>query len=191
VFSNHLILILDESGIINNFILNLGSMEGKSWSDLMAAVKDTMNYILNNPNLSESIKITVINYESTARLVFEKKEPSLDLLDLIDFKSGGTNFELALSKGYQSIIESKDEFDVFTVGFLTDGRAHYPEKIIERINNDTEKIKHRINFNCVLFGKANSNLEDIAKNLNAKYEKAISSEDLKNSFKEIINISFK
>jgi len=184
-------LILDESGIINNFILNLGSMEGKSWSDLMAAVKDTMNYILNNPNLSESIKITVINYESTARLVFEKKEPSLDLLDLIDFKSGGTNFEFALSKGYQSIIESKDEFDGFTVCFLTDGHATYPNRIIERINNDAEQIKHRISFNCVLFGNANSNLESIAQNLNARYKNVIGFEELKNSFKEIINIGFK
>jgi len=167
-------------------------MNGQLWHDLMVAVKATINHILSTPTLKNSIKITVINYGSNARVIFEKMRPSLDLLEKIEIKgSSGTDFENALRVAYETILGSKDEFDKFTVGFLTDGRAHYPEKIIERINNDTEKIKHRINFNCVLFGKANSNLEDIAKNLNAKYEKAISSEDLKNSFKEIINISFK
>ena len=188
IFSNHLILVLDESGIINNFILNLGSMEGKPWTDLMAAVKDTMNHIVNTPNLSESIKITVINYESSARIIFNKMEPSLDLLDLINYHPGGTNFEVALQKAYQVILDSKDEFDIFTVGFLTDGRDCVPKKIINVINADAEKIRHRIFFNCVLFGNEDSELETIAKHLNAKYNNAIGFEELKDSFKEIISV---
>ena len=157
----------------------------------MAAVKNTISLILSKPRLRDSIKITVINYESTARLIFKKEVPSLDLLNKIDFKSGGTNFELPLTMAYDTILETKNEFDMFTIGFLTDGIAPYPTKIIDKINADKEKIKSKITFNCILFGKESSNLETISKNLKGNYTKVINFEELKNSFKEIINIGFK
>jgi len=163
-------------------------MQGQNWTDLMTAVKVTIEYILNTPSLKNSIKITVINYNQNARIIFEKEEPSLDLLNFIDFGGGGTNFGNSLSLAYKTIINSKNEFDIFTVGFLTDGHAQYPSNIIKRINDDNEMIKDRINFNCVLLGNGNSNLKTIATNLNANYKNVIDLEALKQSFIEIIGV---
>jgi len=166
-------------------------MSGTLWNELMAAVKATMKLILSNSNFKDSFKITVINHGTTARIVFKEQEPNMDLIDKIDFRSGGTDFEHALSLTYDTLLESKNNYDIFTVGFLTDGKDRYPQKIIDRINADTEKVKSKINFNCILFGTASSNLQTIATSLSANYTKAINFEQLKNSFKEIINIGFK
>jgi len=161
-------------------------MTGQLWKDLMAAVKETIQFILNTPTLKDAIKITVICYGNAARVVFKEETPSLDLLTKIIFHGGGTDFEIALGKTYDIIIESITRFDIFTVGFLTDGHATYPQKIIDKINADAAKIKKRINFNCILFGSASSNLEKISKDLNARYSNAIGFEQLNRSFREII-----
>ena len=156
------------------------------WTQLMAAVKDSIRLILSNSALKETIKITVINYGSTARIVFKEQEPHLDLIDKIKNNGGGTDFENALTLTYDTLLESKSKYDIYTIGFLTDGQAGYPQKIIDRINEDSENVKSKINFNCILFGNQSSNLETISNSLNANYTNAINFEQLKNSFKEIL-----
>ena len=164
-------------------------MRGRDWTDLMAAVKETIEFIISRPTLKNAIKITVICYGHRSRVVFKEENPSLDLIDKIVFGDGGTNFELALTETYDRILESKDKYESFAVGFLTDGEAEYPQKIIDKINADADKIKQKIKFNCILFGSESSNLEMISKNLDGNYTNAINFEQLTKSFKEIINVA--
>ena len=205
--TNHLILILDESGKLSIPILNLihfiGSMAGRKWDDLKAAVYNTFKLILDKPMLKDSIKITVINYDENARIVFKKKTPNLELLNQINIKGGCTNFEVPLALAYDNILESKNEFDIFTIGFLTDGDAAFPTNIVNRINADVDKIKSRIYFTCVLFENENlnefnefnefnrTNLEKIAHDVGGIFSRVINFEELNESFREIINTSLK
>ena len=166
-------------------------MGGKPWEELMATLKNTLNIILGKQSLKESVKVTVINYASTARMVFKKRDPDLELLSLITFSGGGTEFEAPLTLGYNTIIETKNEFDLFTMAFLTDGGAPYPTTIINKINADVEKVQSRMRFHGIQFGSETSNLKKMATDLNGNYSNVINVEELKNTFKEIINIGFK
>ena len=158
------------------------------WNGLIEAIKETIKLVLNNSAHKESIKITLINHGSSARVIFKDKEPTLDLIDKISYQGGQTNLEKALSLTYDTLLESKSQYDIFTVCFLAfeEEEKNYPQNIIDRINSDSEKIKSKINFNCILFGNQSSNLETISNSLNANYTNAINFEQLKNSFKEIL-----
>ena len=180
----HLILLLDDSGSMSN---------DNKWYHLIEAVKNTFNLILGNNTLKNNIKVTVFIHESTTKNCFTKEQVDLSLINLIQPRWGCNDFEPALAAGYDAILDSQNEFDSFRVAFMSDGGCSYPKNIIEKINKDDKKIKSKIQFNCIMFGTEPSGIEvnkKIAANLGGKYTNAITFEDLKNSFKEVLNQGF-
>jgi len=164
------------------------------WNGLIEAIKETIKLVLNNSAHKESIKITLINHGSSARVIFKDKEPTLDLIDKISYQGGQTNLEKALSLTYDTLLESKSQYDIFTVCFLAfeEEEKNYPQNIIDRINSDSEKIKSKINFNFIkIIENSNPSLEKIANSLKANYLIANSPEELISIFKEIVNIGLK
>jgi len=177
----HLILLLDDSG----------SMYEKPWQDLIKAVNEIFEKIMKE-DVSKTIKISVLTHSTTTITCFEEKEANSNLITSIIPRYGGTNFEEALSKGYDCIIGSKERFDTFLVGFMSDGYCSFPSNIVKKINKDEHCLKNRIHYNCILFGKDQGGitiLKQIADNLhNGKFKHAITLDDLKESFIEILNV---
>jgi len=177
----HLILLLDDSG----------SMTGQPWQDLIKAVNEIFQKIMKEDVL-KTTKISVLTHSSTTITSFQEKEASSNLMTLINPRYGGTNFEDALLKGYDCIIGSKERFDTFLVGFMSDGFCGFPSNIITKINKDEHNLKNRIQYNCILFGKDQGGItimKQIAENLhNGKFTHAITFNELKQSFIEILNV---
>ena len=180
----HLILLLDDSG----------SMQGTPWNQLIEAVKSTFIMILNNSTLKNTIKVTVFNHASDTKNCFTQRIVDLSLVDQIIFRGGGTNFEYALTAGYNAILESQNQFDIFLVAFMSDGCYSYPKNIIDTIKKDDKRIKDKIKFNCIMFGRDSSGIDihkKIANDLNGKFSNAVTLDELEKSFKEVINEGFK
>jgi hypothetical protein len=101
---------------------------------------------------------------------------------------------LALSAGYDCVLNSINDFDIFTIGFMSDGGCSYPSSIISKIQKDEKNVKNKIKFNCIMFGDDQSGIDvnkKIASAVGGQFTQAITFEQLQVSFKEVINVGFK
>ncbi len=84
------ILLLDSSG----------SMEGKRWQSLMQEFEKFVKTFHNDHVLKMNSTISIIVYNGDAHLVCENKCPSKNLVQLIKFQGGDTDFEKPMTLAY-------------------------------------------------------------------------------------------
>lgn len=110
-------------------------MGGRPWQDLMKAFSETLNKI-NKFAKNGNVYISVINFESNYRIIYERQEASKIDIGKIVYKSGGTYFEPVFNAAY-SIASKTINKEMIIFIFMTDGYAEYPTN---GINNFTQMM---------------------------------------------------
>eukprot|EP00347_Sterkiella_histriomuscorum_P017940 403347401 len=164
------------------------SMKGDRWQDLMKSVQAFMELICANIKIQKHSRITALTYEDNIYEVFEERIPDIELLDLITFKGGGTDFKKPIKYMEQCIQKHFAKYDKFVVCFMTDGDAGFPKKQLESISKD-ENIMRKLDFRCILQGTDQSGankLKNIAAKLQGTMKECIDIEDLKEQFISLV-----
>jgi len=129
----HLFFCLDESG----------SMSGGPWKDLLGAVTAFINKRIECCNSNGCVVedlVTVVNYASSARVIFESQAISPSLVNHIDFRSGGTVFPAGLNT-VNSCIAAKQSGWVPCLIFMSDGGDSQGDAEMEAIVQQTPGIQ--------------------------------------------------
>lgn len=163
-------------------------MGGKPWEDLINAVKELINNIDSNLTLKDSISLSIYIYNDICtNIISDAKADSSLIAQLPSIANGGTNFENPLKSAYSNIKSSFAKFEKFVIGFMSDGQASFPNIAINTFKNDSE-VMAKTDFRFIFFGtNDSSSLKPIADSFGAQLSVAISFEDLKSCFLEIIN----
>ncbi|CAF3981550.1 unnamed protein product [Didymodactylos carnosus] len=116
--SLHYVLLLDASG----------SMYGKPWQDLLAAVKEFLRRRQDLVGVQDHI--TIITFSDKAHLAYFDKEIKDVNVDTVQFGGNTTDFCAAFTQVYQCIQNSRRvDLDLkYAIIFMTDGDAIYPEQ---------------------------------------------------------------
>ena len=166
-------------------------MNGKPWMELIQAVNALFNKIQSDGWLSQIIKCTIINYNDSARTIFQEQYVSSNLIDKITFNGGNTCFKTVLRSAINLIDNTHDNYDNIRLVLMSDGFANYPKEEIDILNS--KNYKNKMNLQTILFGThadGKKALRSIAKDLGGKYSNAVTLEDLAKNFIEVINIKF-
>ncbi|CAF0977529.1 unnamed protein product [Didymodactylos carnosus] len=123
--SLHYILLLDSSG----------SMEGKPWQDLLAAVKEFLRRRQDLIGVQDHI--TIITFTNKAHLVYFDKEIKDVNVDTVQFGGFTTDFCAAFTQVNQCIQNSRRaDLDLkYAVIFMTDGNTIYPEQELNLLSS--------------------------------------------------------
>jgi len=116
----HFMLCLDDSG----------SMGGERWECAKTAAINFING-LTSSNLAEK-KISIIIFNSDARIEAEYMNPSQSLFHCLQFKSGGTEYGPPFEKAFDLIYQKPFQFQKHIIIFYTDGGASYPLNTMNR-----------------------------------------------------------
>jgi hypothetical protein len=81
-------------------------MGGSRWQNLIKVLRETLIKINNISQNSDDVKVTVINFNDNARIIYERwKSYEIDV-GKITFTSGGTNFHHPFELAYQIIAKN-------------------------------------------------------------------------------------
>ena len=117
----HFIFALDESG----------SMNGRKWSDLIKALTSTLEDIKKFSSSSSNNKISILNFETDYRIIYEREEPNNIDIHKIQYGGGGTSFEPVFNAAYRIASKTIASETIYFI-FMTDGHAEYPSKGISK-----------------------------------------------------------
>ena len=132
----HYILLLDGSG----------SMQGRNWNDLLAAVKE---FIEQRQKLATNDRITVIVFSSEAKVVLANT-PIRQMSEMkIKYPGGNTSFSKAFRAVHNCISEFKMKANSepvnenFAIIFMSDGEDTYPEKELNQLLKEHDPVIKR------------------------------------------------
>lgn len=134
--------------------------------------------------------VSCISYDSNPTLNFENQVPNPKLIDSIQFKGGGTDFDQPLMIVKNIATKYLNNFTGFHVCFLSDGQASFPQSAVRAIKaNNLLVSKFRIT--TVAFGNdqaAQQVLKLLAQEFSANgcFKNALAPEQLKNALIEMI-----
>ena len=113
-----------------------GSMNGQPWNQLITALTQFINHLADNIDLKSNSWLTVITFDDSSYLQFEKRTPDKSLVSLIRQPGGGTDFNSALTRA-NNICKSSDNtlYDKIIFYFMSDGQSSYPTNAINQILN--------------------------------------------------------
>lgn len=114
--SVHYIFALDESG----------SMRGERWANLLTSFRETINKLKEQDAGRKDNKVSLIKFESNARMVCENQSP--DQIDTnLECKGGGTEFDPPFIMAADIATKYIEHATVIFI-FMTDGCGSYPKK---------------------------------------------------------------
>jgi len=116
----HFILCLDDSG----------SMQGKRWDCARTAAINFINGLISS-NLTKK-EISIIIFNSIARIEAEYMCPNKNLFLCLQFKGGATDFGPPFEKAFDLIYQKPYQFQKHIIIFYTDGEASYPFETMDR-----------------------------------------------------------
>jgi hypothetical protein len=119
----HFVLCLDDSG----------SMRGKPWEELQLAV---LGFVESREN-SEKEKLSIVQFNDEAEVMCEFITlMEFDINKHLKFRSGGTNFEAAISKSHELFLKNSiDNYRPIFI-FMTDGRSDTGEFEMQQLAQD-------------------------------------------------------
>ncbi|CAD8204774.1 unnamed protein product [Paramecium pentaurelia] len=164
----HYILILDDSG----------SMKGDKWSQ---AKDGALNCIKQLEN-TDSAKVSVIIFNSNARIVAECQKPNFqEMNNKIVYSGGGICFEPPF-KLVLELIEKYHDFNKIQILFYTDGEASYPQNAVDKLCSLSYNIRRLISIIACSGEKYSQQLALLIE----KFKQYIQSAELKNSVGRLI-----
>jgi len=131
--SYHLFFCLDESGSMSN-----------DWNSLLQAVTGfiTKRIEMCNANCAPvKDMVTVVNYASSARVVFKNQAISPNLVAQIKYQGGGTDFAAGLSVAEQCIASANTPTLTPCLVFMSDGGSNNGEAEMSRIFTKFPNVK--------------------------------------------------
>lgn len=164
---------------------------GNPWSELLISIDTLFNKISNDEMLSKIIKCTVINYANNPRIIFQEQTVSSNLVNLLDFKNGGTCFLSVMNLAIHLIHKTHNKYDVIKLVMMSDGGSPYPIDQINYLN--LSPYKNKVHFETIMFGSDPSGIHTLSKmaqDLGGKYSHAVTLDNLTKSFVEVLNIKF-
>jgi uncharacterized protein with von Willebrand factor type A (vWA) domain len=165
-----------------------GSNGASSWQDLMVVVKNVFYKIQTDHMMKDCIKISVILHESDTMRVFTEKTADSSLINLINPRFGGNDFEKALSEGFNLLNETITKYDNFRIIFMSDGGDSIPYNAMKRINESEVRKNNRLSFNLIMQGNDTygiSTMKEISRVLNTPFSQAANLDDLQKSFNSL------
>ncbi len=97
------ILVLDMSG----------SMKGQRWSDVTTETKRFLQLIKSDSLMSKHSKVSIITYDSKAIINFENQNADPQLVDQLEFRGHGTDFNMPLMNVLKISKKYLEHFDIF------------------------------------------------------------------------------
>jgi len=163
-----------------------GSMKGIGWDGLMDSFKQFLQIRIDENDGRDEVntdKVTVITFDSSAFISFEKKRPALDTLPLIKPRWGGTDFNPPLDMARQLLQNRGNDSRRPVLIFMTDGYADpkYPQQSIKELK------KYRSIFESIWFlsfGKDADveTLKKMAIELEGEFKETLDCSQLKEAF---------
>ncbi|KAG3141837.1 hypothetical protein PC129_g16155 [Phytophthora cactorum] len=165
------------------FVLDCsGSMNGRPWSDLMAAWKEYVyNRIADGATLD---LVSVVTFDNSAQIVYEAQNITTMTNARIQYRGGGTNYAAGLRSANEVL--SRVNFDAYkpAIVFFSDGHPCDPlqgEQLATHIKGCYEK--NGLQAFAVGFGSINLNmLERVAEKLGGSYHHVLTGNELKATF---------
>lgn len=126
-------------------------MQGQPWTDLKSATLEFIEALTKTSNPGD--KITCINYNHNARIVFREATPSNDLNAKIDYQIGYTHYASALKMASQISAETHDKYTQLVYYFMSDGAPNDEYRGMQEVEN-IKKAKwiSKVQFYAVGFG---------------------------------------
>ena len=171
----HFVLCLDDSG----------SMTGNPWNDLVTAVNAFVAQRQSLPSSASSEMISIVIYNSVARIAAEYQPMSSFSRDWLKFNSGGTDFSIALTTADQIVGRHLDKNIKPVLIFMSDGGSYNGEVEMEqlarnyRVSNGLEV--YTLGFGSIQFEK----LRELARLGKGQFLEAVNGLDLRTTFVEI------
>ena len=104
-------------------------MGGSRWNDLIKALNQIIVKINKLSKNGIEVHVTIINFESRARIIYNRAKPDQINAYNIPYGDGGTDFEAAFRQAYD-VANSYIHQETIIFIFMTDGGASYPSKSI-------------------------------------------------------------
>ena len=170
----HFVLCLDDSG----------SMFGKPWEELKAAVNSFINKRLAlNPNAPDRVSIAIHNAQTRIVANFISLQDYKS--DLLKFEGGENDFALALMNASVLIEKNLQKNMTPVLVFMSDGIWNNGDEEMKKLN-EKFSIQNGLKVYTIGFGKINfDKLKMLAEIGKGEYIEAIDGVQLKNSFLEI------
>ena len=159
--------------------------DGKTkWTNLTSAVSKFIASIEEDDILMNNSKVSIITYNSDAKLEIEAKVPSQDMLSGLKSPGGSTNFDPPLNIAKGLMEKYHEHYDSFILVMMSDGDAPYPSLGVKNIKKSPAKIK--LTFKAIAYGKGSQNLTNMAQELGGTSEKILVPNQLSNAFIKMI-----
>jgi uncharacterized protein with von Willebrand factor type A (vWA) domain len=125
-------------------------------------------------------KVSIITYNSDAKLEIEAKVPSKDMLLGLKSPGGSTNFDPPLNIAKRLMEKYNDSCDSFILVMMSDGDAAYPSEGVENIKRSP--ANNKLKFKSIAYGAGSQNLEKMAQELRGSSDKILVPTQLSNAF---------
>eukprot|EP00347_Sterkiella_histriomuscorum_P002701 403367141 len=177
----HYLLLLDKSG----------SMYGQPWNNLKNQVNSFLVDLMRDPLKHKHSKVSVILYDSKATvqdIFVESSTNIINKLSTIEIdKWSNTSFQKLFGQTYEYLTENLSKADQHIVCLMTNGDDAYPETQINKFLQN-KQLMDKILFQSILYSEKSSTvLEKIATTLQGTIKTALTSQQLEDSFQELIS----
>ena len=154
------------------------------WRNLTSAVSQFVASIEKNIILKNNSKVSIITYNSVAKLEIEAEVPSQSILSSLLEPDGGTNFNPPLNLAKDLMVKHQGNFDSFVLVMMSDGEAAYPSVGVDSIKRSPAKSK--LKFKSIAYGQGSESLTKMAQELGGTCEKVLEPNQLSSAFIQMI-----
>mmetsp|Transcript_19055 Transcript_19055/g.29237 ORF Transcript_19055/g.29237 Transcript_19055/m.29237 type:complete len:97 (-) Transcript_19055:256-546(-) len=95
-------------------------------------MKSVSSFFIELQQKQPTHRVTVINHNNQARVLFHDEAPSKKLAKTIDYVKGGNHFNKPLIKALDIMKSCHGQFDRFVLYFMADGEGSFPYKAVEQ-----------------------------------------------------------
>eukprot|EP00347_Sterkiella_histriomuscorum_P007052 403350432 len=173
----HYLLLLDKSG----------SMKGQRWEDLKSGVLSFLKDLKSDILKQLHSKVSIILYDNSTTVLHSFAASDVTLINSLSIEpNGGTSFVNLFQKTYEYLTQHLSKADKHVVCVMTDGESAYPESELNQFLQNQE-LMDKISVSTILYSTTSSPvLQKIATTLKGTMKTALTSQQLEDSFKELI-----